>query len=240
MARKHVKVEPARWYYWADKLGLMVWQDMPSGYPEAKWDPLGTHDHTESTRSAESAKQYDAELKAMIDALHNHPSIVMWVPFNEGWGQFNTVRVTNWIKQYDPTRLVNCASGGNDFPIGDVKDLHIYPDPAAPKPDGKRAIVLGEFGGLGLPIEGHTWQSKDNWGYVKYERVADLADAYRKLMVSLRPLIDEPGLSAAIYTQTTDVEGEVNGLLTYDREMVKIPEAQLLEVHATLKEGRAQ
>jgi hypothetical protein len=163
----------------------------------------------------------------------------MWVPFNEGWGQFDTVRVTEWVKKYDPSRLVNCASGGNDFPVGDVHDLHNYPGPAAPKPDGKRAIVLGEFGGLGLPIEGHTWQSKDNWGYRKFQNAEDLAEAYRNLYVRLRRLIDEPGLAAAVYTQTTDVEGEVNGLLTYDREVVKMPEGKIIDAHKLLSEPPA-
>ena len=234
MIRKHVKVEPARWYHHCDTLGMLVWQDMPNGDKQAPWDPNGTHDGKEITRTPESAKQYDAELKAMIDALHNVPSIVMWVPFNEAWGQFDTVRVSNWIKEYDPTRLVNPASGGNDFPVGDVKDLHMYPGPGAPKPDGKRAIVLGEFGGLGLPVEGHTWQSKDNWGYVTYKDAGELATAYENLLVRLRRLIDAPGLSAAVYTQTTDVEGEVNGLLTYDRAVLKIPEERLRAAHAAL------
>jgi hypothetical protein len=244
MIRKHTKLEPERWYYWADKLGILVWQDMVSGFssekPFAKWDPVGTFAGTEGKRSDESRKIYDTEFKAMVDALYNHPSIVMWVPFNEGWGQFDTMRVTNWIKQYDPTRLVNCASGGNDFPVGDVKDLHNYPGPAAPKPDGKRAIVLGEFGGLGLPVDGHTWQSKDNWGYRKFQNVEELSQEYRSLFVRLRRLIDEPGLAAAVYTQTTDVEGEVNGLMTYDRAVVKIPEEQIREAHALLSAPPAQ
>jgi hypothetical protein len=234
MIRKHVKVEPARWYHHCDKLGMLVWQDMPNGDKQAPWDPNGTHDGKEITRTPESAEQYDLELKAMIDALHNHPSIVMWVPFNEAWGQFDTVRVTSWIAKYDPTRLVNPASGGNDFPVGHVKDLHMYPGPGAPKPDGERAIVLGEFGGLGLPVEGHTWQSKDNWGYRTFTDAAELAGAYGNLITRLRRLIDEPGLSAAVYTQTTDVEGEVNGLLTYDRAVIKIPEEQLRDLHAKL------
>jgi hypothetical protein len=234
MIRKHVKVEPARWYHHCDKLGMLVWQDMPNGDRQAPWDPNGTHDGKEITRTPESAKQYDAELKAMIDALHPFPSIVMWVPFNEAWGQFDTVRVTNWIKGYDPTRLVNPASGGNDFPVGHVKDLHMYPGPGAPKPDGRRAVVLGEFGGLGLPVDKHTWQSKDNWGYVTYKDAGELGSAYDGLMTRLRRLIDEPGLSAAVYTQTTDVEGEVNGLLTYNREVIKIPVQRLRAMHAKL------
>ncbi|TXT22281.1 MAG: beta-galactosidase/beta-glucuronidase, partial [Planctomycetota bacterium] len=164
MIRKHVKVEPDRWYYHCDKLGMLVWQDMPSGDRNAPWDPFGKHDNTELTRSPESSDNYNREWKAIIDSLRNHPSIVMWVPFNEGWGQANTVAVTKWTKEYDPTRLVNCASGGNDFPVGDVIDVHRYPGPFAPKPTSDRAAVLGEFGGLGLPLEGHTWQGKDNWG----------------------------------------------------------------------------
>jgi hypothetical protein len=169
MIRKHVKVEPDRWYYHCDKLGMLVWQDMPSGDQHARWDPLGTHNGTEMTRSEESARNYDAEWKAIIDDLRNHPCIVMWVPFNEGWGQSDTVRVTEWTKKYDPTRLVNCASGGNDFPVGDVYDIHRYPGPPHPA-DGKRAIVLGEYGGLGLPLEGHTWLAKGNWGIARSRR----------------------------------------------------------------------
>jgi len=223
MIRKHVKVEPARWYYWCDKLGMLVWQDMPSGDRHAPWNPQGAHDGEEIERSAESSDNYHRELRAMIDALRNHPSIVMWVPFNEAWGQFDTVRVTNWIKEYDPTRLVNCASGGNDFPVGDIYDIHRYPGPAAPRPDGKRAIVLGEFGGLGLPLEGHTWLERGNWGYRSFTSTTALAEAYLGLLVRLRPLIHSPGLAAAVYTQTTDVEIEVNGLMTYDRAVIKLP-----------------
>jgi hypothetical protein len=229
MIRKHVKVEPARWYYHCDKLGMLVWQDMPNGDKHAKWDPVGGHDGAEMTRSRESSENYDREWKNIIDALRNHPSIVVWVPFNEGWGQADTVRVTEWTKKYDPTRLVNCASGGNDFPVGDIYDIHRYPGPAAPKPDGKRAIVLGEFGGLGLPVEGHTWLAKGNWGYRSFTDSASLTSAYVDLIRKLRPLIHEPGLSAAIYTQTTDVEVEVNGFLTYDRAVMKMDEKVVSE-----------
>lgn len=221
MIRKHVKVEPARWYYHCDKLGMLVWQDMPSGDKHAAWDPFGKHDNTEATRSPESSDNFNREWKAIIDSLRNHPSIVMWVPFNEGWGQANTVAVTKWTKEYDPTRLVNCASGGNDFPVGDVIDVHRYPGPFAPKPTSDRAAVLGEFGGLGLPLEGHTWQGKDNWGYRSFTKKEDLQRAYVGLLSSLRPMIAQ-GVSAAVYTQTTDVEIEVNGLMTYDRAVLKM------------------
>ncbi len=223
MIRKHVKVEPDRWYYWCDKLGMLVWQDMPSGDRNARWTPLGNFDGTEMERSSESAQIYERELREMTAALRNHPSIVAWVPFNEGWGQFDTVRITKLVQQLDPTRLVNCASGGNDFPVGDIHDVHRYPGPTAPLPNGKRAPVLGEYGGLGLPLSGHTWQDKKNWGYKSFKTQAEVTKAYLELIDKLLPLIDEPGLAAAIYTQTTDVEIEVNGLLTYDREVNKLP-----------------
>jgi hypothetical protein len=215
MARKHVKVEPDRWYYWCDKLGLLVWQDMPSG------DRGIGGGKPDIVRSPESAKEFEQELKAMIDGRRNHPSIVMWVVFNEGWGQFDTARQTEWVKQYDPSRLVDCASGWQDRGVGDVIDMHNYPGPASPEPEEHRAAVLGEFGGLGLPVDGHTWQAKKNWGYRSFKDAASLTDAYVNLITRLRPLRSNPGLSAAVYTQTTDVETEVNGLMTYDRAVIK-------------------
>jgi hypothetical protein len=221
MARKHVKVEPQRWYYWCDKLGLLVWQDMPSGDVSAR-------NETKSIRkSPDAAKQFELELKRMIDTHVNHPSIVMWVPFNEAWGQYDTERITRWVKEYDPTRTVDCASGWFDFPVGDVHDVHIYPGPGAPQAESNRAIVLGEFGGLGLPVSGHTWQSEKNWGYRSYTSADDLTLALVQNFRRLHPLVGEPGLSAAVYTQTTDVEVEVNGLLTYDRALVKADQEAL-------------
>jgi hypothetical protein len=229
MARKHVKVEPERWYYWCDKLGLLVWQDMPSG------DRSVGPGRGEIRRTKESTEIYDRELKAMIDARRNHPCIVMWVPFNEGWGQFETVRVTEWVKKYDPSRLVNCASGWNDFPTGDVHDIHVYRGPGSPRPEEKRAAVLGEFGGLGMPISGHTWQAQRNWGYGgTFATEESLTEAYLDLIDRLHPLIGAPGLSAAVYTQTTDVEIEVNGLMTYDRAVLKMPEAKIAAAHKQL------
>ncbi len=211
MIRKHVKVEPARWYYWCDKLGMLVWQDMPSGDVE---------------KTDESKADYRKELKSLIDGLQNFPSIVMWVPFNEGWGQHDTGEVVDWISHYDPTRIVNEASGWNDKGTGDVADMHNYPGPGMREPEAKRVCVLGEFGGLGMPISGHTWQSEKNWGYVSYGNAEELTDAYVNLLTMMRPLIGQ-GLSAAVYTQTTDVEVEVNGLMTYDRERVKMDEAKM-------------
>ncbi len=228
MARKHVKVEPDRWYYWCDKLGLLVWQDMPSG------DAHVAPGKGEIKRSPESAAIYERELKALIDTHRNHPCIVLWVPFNEGWGQFDTVRITEWVKKYDPSRLVICSSGWNDFPTGDAHDIHVYPGPGAPQPEPHRAAVLGEFGGLGLPLRGHTWQSERNWGYRSFTNQQDLTEAYLDLIERLRPLIGSPGLSAAVYTQTTDVEIEVNGLMTYDRAVVKMPEDRITRAHRQL------
>jgi hypothetical protein len=215
MTRKHVKVEPARWYYWCDKLGLLVWQDMPSG------DRAVGRGKGEIPRTPESAKQFEFELQRMIDTLHNHPSIVMWVVFNEGWGQFDTKRLTEWTKQHDPTRLANCASGWNDMKVGDVHDLHRYPGPGSPEPEPQRAAVLGEFGGLGLPVAGHLWAKEKNWGYRVMKDRDELTRRYERLLAEVWRLKDQPGLSAAVYTQITDVESEVNGLLTYDRAVIK-------------------
>ncbi len=216
MIRKHVKVEPARWYYHCDKLGMLVWQDMPSG------DRFIGPNDPDIQRSPESTAQFEKEWLAIIDALRNHPSIVMWVPFNEGWGQFDTARIVELTKKHDPTRLVNNASGWSDRNVGDVHDIHVYPGPASPQPTDARAAVLGEFGGLGLPLEGHTWQGKENWGYRNFPDQESLTEAYVDLVDQLPSLIAS-GLSAAVYTQTTDVETEVNGLMTYDRAVMKIP-----------------
>jgi beta-galactosidase/beta-glucuronidase len=217
MARKHVKVEPDRWYYWCDKLGLIVWQDMPSAFETG-----AKNGDQDKAASKEAADQFDLELKEMIDQRRNHPSIVMWVPFNEGWGQHDTARVVDWIKAYDPTRLVDDASGWTDRNVGDVFDMHKYPGPGAPKVEAKRAGVLGEFGGLGLPVPDHTWQNRANWSYKELKNRDDLTNAYLELLDQLKPLIESSGLSAAVYTQTTDVEIELNGLMTYDRAITKM------------------
>ncbi len=228
MARKHVKVEPARWYYWADKLGLLVWQDMPSG---DKY--IGSRD-PDITRTEESGKNFEMELKRLVDGFYNSPSIVMWVPYNEGWGQWDTCRIVDLIKQWDPTRLVNNTSGWSDRNCGDVMDIHVYPGPGVPKLEDKRAVVLGEFGGLGLPVKGHTWQDEKNWGYRSYKTSEELTDAYIALIKKLRPMTGDQGLCAAVYTQTTDVEVEVNGLMTYDRAMVKMDEAAITAANKTV------
>ncbi len=228
MARKHVKVEPDRWYYWCDKLGLLVWQDMPSG------DRFIGGKDPDIKRTEESAKQFDTELTRIIEAFRNHPSIVMWVPFNEGWGQFDTPRVVDMIRKLDPSRLVDNASGWTDRKVGDVMDIHQYPGPAVPRPEEKRALVLGEFGGLGLPIPGHTWQQEKNWGYRNLTTRDELTDAYLGLIRKLHPMTGDQGLSAAVYTQTSDVEVEVNGLMTYDRAMIKMDVAAVAAANKTL------
>ncbi|HRX85731.1 MAG TPA: glycoside hydrolase family 2 TIM barrel-domain containing protein, partial [Phycisphaerae bacterium] len=225
MTRKHVKVEPARWYYWCDKLGLLVWQDMPSGFRPNEYEPV--------EMPVDMATQFQTELRAMIDALYDHPAIVMWVIFNEGWGQHDTQKFTAWAKEYDPSRLINAASGWHDRGVGDVRDIHSYPGPEAPPREEKRAAVLGEFGGLGLPVEGHTWQEKKNWGYRSYDDRAALTQAYAELVEQI-PVLEGLGLSAAVYTQITDVEIEVNGLLTYDRQVIKMAEDRLERLHAPL------
>ncbi|HEY9560488.1 MAG TPA: sugar-binding domain-containing protein [Anseongella sp.] len=238
MIRKHVKVEPARWYYHCDKLGMLVWQDMPSGDLGNQWNPRPgvTGMGTERDRTAESESIFRTEWKAIMDANYNFPSIVVWVPFNEAWGQFKTEEIVEWTMEHDPTRLVNGASGGNFHPVGHIIDLHHYPEPVMPRPDlfgSTQIIVLGEFGGLGLPVEGHTWQEKDNWGYRSFENKKALTERYADYMERIPELIRR-GLSAAVYTQTTDVEVEVNGLMTYDRKIIKIDPATLRKLHAPL------
>ena len=215
MARKHVKTEPARWYYHCDKLGLMVWQDMPNG--DRHIGP-GAPD---ITRTAESEAIYRKEWTAIVNSLKNHPCIVAWVPFNEGWGQFKTNEYLAFTKQLDPTRLVDGPSGWNDRGEGDMHDMHKYPSPGMFPVESKRASVLGEFGGLGLAMPGHLWKEQDNWGYRSYENQEALIRAYSGLVRQLPSLIGN-GLSAAVYTQTTDVETEINGFMTYDRAVIKL------------------
>jgi beta-galactosidase/beta-glucuronidase len=238
MIRKHIKVEPARWYYYCDKLGMLVWQDMPSGDLGNHWEPrpgvVGRA--TNKDRSKESESYYRKEWNSIIEALYNYPSIIVWTPFNEAWGQFKTVEIAEWTMKKDPSRLVNSASGGNFYPVGHIVDLHNYPEPAMPRPDlfgAKQAVVLGEFGGLGLPVDGHVWQQKDNWGYQSFKTSDDLFKRYSSFIDSLESLI-KMGLSAAVYTQTTDVEVEINGLMTYDRKVIKNPVGRLKEVHKKL------
>ena len=224
MIRKHVKVEPARWYYHCDKEGILVWQDMPSGDMGNQWAPHTYNGGTDKERSSASIANYYQEWKEIMDLCVSHPSVVVWVPFNEAWGQFDTEKVAEWTKNYDPSRLVNPASGGNHRACGDILDLHNYPGPSMFLFDPQRVTVLGEYGGIGLPLENHLWWNKRNWGYVQFKNSDEVTAEYVKYANELKEMVDR-GFSAAVYTQKTDVEGEVNGLMTYDRKEIKINEA---------------
>lgn len=230
MIRKHVKVEPARWYTHCDKMGILVWQDMPNGGSSPQWQMHEYFDGTELKRSAESEANYRAEWKGIMDFLYSNPSIVCWVPFNEAWGQFKTQEIAEWTKAYDPSRLVNPASGGNHYPVGDMLDLHNYPGPDMYLYDAQRATVLGEYGGIGLALEGYLWRTDKNWGYVQFKNSEETTDEYVKYGEQLYKMI-KAGFSAAVYTQTTDVEGEINGLMTYDRKVIKLDEKRVREIN---------
>lgn len=230
MIRKHVKVEPARWYHHCDRHGMIVWQDMPNGDRGPEWQMYNYFTGNERFRSAESEANFRREWKEVIDLLYSYPSVGVWVPFNESWGQFKTDEITEWTKEYDPTRLVNPASGGNHYPLGDMLDLHHYPNPRMYLYDGQRATVLGEYGGIGWANKEHLWEPDRNWGYIQFNSSKEVTDEYLKYAEELKQLIHQ-GFSAAVYTQTTDVEIEVNGLLTYDRKLVKVDEERVRKVN---------
>ncbi|MGQ8338828.1 glycoside hydrolase family 2 protein [Sunxiuqinia sp. A32] len=248
MVRVHIKTHPDRWYYQADKLGLLVWQDMTC-MPK----------YGQNVDDA-AAKQWHAEYKSMVDWLYNHPSIVMWIVFNEGWSQHNTEFYTNWIDQYDPSRLINCASGWDDYPVGDIVDIHdytFYPrnNAADFKLKGKRALVIGEAAGVNLAIPGHTWYSdtnkpekKNHQNYIPVDNYSfeveagrhtygspeAFEEAYRKFIESIRCLNAGGGCDALVYTQISDVEHELNGYLTYDRKVSKIKPEVMKEINEGL------
>ena len=231
MIRKHVKVEPARWYYHCDRLGILVWQDMPSGEWTSPWQNTKYFEGSERERRAASEANFRKEWQAEMDYLYSNPCVVVWVPFNEGWGQFKTLEIATWTKQHDPTRLVNAASGGNFFPgAGDILDLHNYPQPALYLYDTKSVNVLGEYGGIGLAVEGHLWAPDRNWGYIKLTSPAEVTAEYVKYALQLQEMVAR-GFSAAVYTQTTDVEIEVNGLMTYDRRVDKVDIPRIREIN---------
>ncbi|MEH7333918.1 PA14 domain-containing protein [Neobacillus drentensis] len=216
MIRKHIKVEPERWYYWADKMGMIVWQDMPS-----------------MDGAVDYRQQYEHEFNEMIQERYNHPSIFLWTVFNEGWGQYDTVRVTKWVESLDPTRLVSNASGWTDAGVGDVLDWHTYTAPRSPQVEDKRIAVIGEYGGLGLATPGHEWGTT-GWNYVMMKDKEEVTNTYVDYINSLKGYMYQNGLSAAVYTQTTDVEGELNGLLTYDRKITKLDEERVREANQSL------
>ncbi len=234
MLRKHIKVEPARYYYLCDKMGIMVWQDMPSGFLEGQNESPG--DQYSPIRRSVAMEQYELELRRMMDQLHNYPSIVCWVVQNEGWGQYENPRLARWVQDLDPSRVVNAISGWNDRNAGDFYDIHTYePEPLAPDAKSDRVVVIGEFGGIGWPVQGHLWNPEmRNWGYQTYQSADAVLEAYKKKYAKIIDYYQNRALSAAVYTQTTDVEGEVNGLLTYDREVIKIPVETLRQIHAPL------
>ena len=230
MIRKHIKVEPARWYMHCDKMGIIVWQDMPSGDKNPEWQMRQYFDGRERQRSAVSEANYRKEWKEIMDYLYSYPCIGVWVPFNEAWGQFKTAEIAEWTKQMDPSRLVNPASGGNHYQCGDMLDLHNYPAPNLYLYDATRPTVLGEYGGIGLVEKEHLWVPDRNWGYVQFNSSKEATDEYVKYANILLDLIPK-GFSGAVYTQTTDVEIEVNGLITYDRKVIKLDEARVREIN---------
>jgi len=233
MIRKHIKVEPSRWFYYCDQIGIMVWQDMPcfADNHDCIW---GTHNYNEGTdfpATPQAKANFYKEWAEIMAQVKKFPCIVMWVPFNEAWNQFDTKAVVEFTRAQDPTRLINMSSGGSWVEdCGDILDNHHYPYPAMYQWDPKMICVLGEYGGIGLPIEGHLWGSDRNWGYIQYKNGDDVLAEYEKYADQLIGLVKQ-GVSAAVYTQTTDVEGEVNGFMTYDRKIIKMNEAKLKEIN---------
>lgn len=242
MLRKHIKVEPDRWYAHCDRLGILVWQDMPctDEYHERSWWAQGAdvYDAGNSDQLCPEAREAFVEEWTEIVRTHRKfPCIVVWVPFNEAWGQFDTREVVELTQHLDPSRLVNMASGGNWISggVGDILDSHHYPQPKMRLWDPEMVNVLGEYGGIGLPLEGHTWETGRNWGYVKYSTSEEVTDKYVEYAEMLKGLVRE-GCAAAVYTQTTDVESEINGLMTYDREIDKLDVARVAAANKSVIE----
>ena len=223
--RKHVKVEPYRYYYHCDKIGMLIWQDMPSGDRKPNsWEYHHLNTGDDVKRSEESKNNYYHEWSEIIDNLKFFQCIIIWIPFNEAWGQFDTEKVVNFTHNKDPTRLINAASGGNHRICGNFLDLHHYPEPSQYLKVDNLINILGEFGGLGLDIKGHTWKG-DNWGYRTFRTKEEITEKYEEYINLI--INSFKGFSAAIYTQTTDVEIEINGLITYDRAEMKIIEDRI-------------
>lgn len=249
MIRKHIKVEPRRYYAYCDRIGMLLWQDQVSagggkrGNKEAspKWTRLAPNPTDAEWTEADHA-QWLKEFQAMMDQLHNQPCIVVWTPFNEAWGQHRTMEVGQWAVEYDPTRLINVASGGNFWPVGQIADAHRYPDPGFPFEQTRfkdYVRVVGEFGGHGWPEQGHLWdKDKRNWGYGGLPQTKEEFQARYEKSVRILAELKAKGVAAGVYTQTTDVEGEINGLLTYDRAVEKIPAKKLAEISEPLGAGK--
>ncbi len=237
MIRKHIKVEPRRYYAYCDQVGMLVWQDQVSGGKNPPWTHLEPNP-TDAEWPESAHEQFMVEFERMIDNLENHPCIVVWTPFNEAWGQHRTVEVGKWAAKRDPSRLINIASGGNFWPVGDVVDEHSYPHPSFPfanKGYDDFVKVVGEFGGHGLPIKGHLWDAqRDNWGYGGLPK--NETEYKERYVTSIEKLneLRKQGVAGGVYTQTTDVEGEINGLISYDRKVIKIPADELYKLHQQL------
>ena len=242
MLRKHIKVEPDRWYAHCDRLGILVWQDMPSTAcyeKDSDWaQGADVYDAGNSDQLSEGAREaFIEEWTEIVRSHRKFPCIVVWVPFNEAWGQFDTREVVELTQHLDPSRLVNMASGGNWISggVGDILDSHHYPQPKMRLWDPEMVNVLGEYGGIGLPLEGHTWETGRNWGYVKFSTSEEVTDKYVEYAELLKELVRE-GCAAGIYTQTTDVESEINGLMTYDREIDKLDIARVAAANRSVIE----
>ena len=246
MLRKHIKIEPLRWYYHCDRLGMLVWQDMING--GGKYNlltisaPLITGIHHKdnnykkfSRTDAMARASYYTELTEMIAQLYSCPSICAWVAFNEGWGQFDAANAAAYIQKLDHTRIIDHASGWHDQKIGKLQSLHVYFRPYHFKPDKlHRAVALTEFGGYTLAVPGHTWGDK-RFGYKGFRDSATLGEAFRKLYETQIIPAKEQGLCACVYTQLSDVEDELNGFVTYDRKTVKLPKSLVREVSLQLR-----
>lgn len=257
MIRKHIKVEPARWYYWCDVLGIMVWQDMPcigdcgkaqqkSRDPEIReavqnvWSQDSILGGTECNIPQEWKDNFYKEWTAIMTSLRGFQCIVCWIPFNEAWGQFDTPVVVKYTKEFDPTRLVNESSGGNFHFVGDIIDVHHYPNPAMNVFERKFINVLGEYGGIGYPVPGHTWEVDRKWGYGKNKQSSEEVMAQYEEYAQLLKVFVLTGCAAAVYTQTTDVEGEVNGLMTYDRKVIKVDIPRIAQVNRSVIESMSK
>ncbi len=257
MIRKHIKVEPARWYYWCDVLGMMVWQDMPSIGDFAGtqlrsrdldvqkavknvWSKDSLLGGTECEIPQEWKDNFYNEWTNIMTALRGFQCIVCWVPFNEAWGQFDTPEVVKYTKKFDPTRLVNESSGGNFHLVGDIIDVHHYPHPAMNVFEAKFINVLGEYGGIGYPVPGHTWEIDRKWGYGKNKQSSEEVMQQYEVYAEMLKVFVQTGCAAAVYTQTTDVEGEINGLMTYDRAVIKVDIPKLAEINRSVIESMSE